>query len=114
MNSFKEVIAQDISAIFLNEKEFADTYNIDGKDILAVIDTDLIHERNKRSYAEFAEGINQGQIILFVSRKDFPVLPVKDQSMKINGNNYIVDEVSDNVGVLEITLTVNTNRGMPI
>ena len=29
MNSFKEVIAQDISAIFLNEKEFADTYNID-------------------------------------------------------------------------------------
>lgn len=61
MNSFKEVIAQDISAIFLNEKEFADTYNIDGKDILAVIDTDLIHERNKRSYAEFAEGINQGK-----------------------------------------------------
>ncbi|MBW9789980.1 sugar transporter, partial [Escherichia coli] len=51
MNSFKEVIAQDISAIFLNEKEFADTYNIDGKDILPVIDTDLIHERNKRSYA---------------------------------------------------------------
>lgn len=34
--------------------------------------------------------------------------------MKINGKNYIVDEVSDNVGVLEITLTVNTNRGMPI
>ncbi|HDX6486142.1 TPA: sugar transporter, partial [Escherichia coli] len=58
--------------------------------------------------------INQGQIILFVSRKDIPVLPVKDQSMKINGKNYIVDEVSDNVGVLEITLTVNTNRGMPI
>ena len=57
MNSFKEVIAQDISAIFLNEKEFADTYNIDGKDILAVIDTDLIHERNKRSYAEFANNI---------------------------------------------------------
>ena len=114
MNSFKEVIAQDISAIFLNEKEFADTYNIDGKDILAVIDTDLIHERNKRSYAEFAEGINQWHIILFVSRKDFPVLPVKDHSMIINCKNYIVDEVSDNVGVLEITLTVNTNRGMPI
>ncbi len=31
MNSFKEVIAQDISAIFLNEKEFADTYNIDAR-----------------------------------------------------------------------------------
>ncbi|EJA4992572.1 sugar transporter, partial [Salmonella enterica] len=31
MNSFKEIMAQDISAVFMNEKEFADTYNIDGK-----------------------------------------------------------------------------------
>ncbi|WP_240198318.1 hypothetical protein [Salmonella enterica] len=61
MNSFKEIMAQDISAVFMNEKEFADIYNIDGKDILAVLDQNLVHERNKRSYAEFAEGVNQGK-----------------------------------------------------
>lgn len=76
MNSFKEIMAQDISAVFMNEKEFADIYNIDGKDILAVLDTDLVHERNKRSYAEFAEGVNQGQITLFASRNDFAHVPV--------------------------------------
>ncbi|MBG6243287.1 MAG: sugar transporter [Candidatus Symbiopectobacterium sp. Dall1.0] len=114
MRSFKEVMGQDISATFFNENEFADIYNIDGKDILAVLDTDLIHERNKRSYAEFAEGINQGQITLFVSRDNFTHIPVKDQSMNINGRNYFVDEATDNAGVLEITLTINTNRGMPI
>ncbi|ECT8714022.1 sugar transporter [Salmonella enterica] len=85
MNSFKEIMAQDISAVFMNEKEFADIYNIDGKDILAVLDTDLVHERNKRSYAEFAEGVNQGQITLFASRNDFAHVPVKDQLMVING-----------------------------
>ncbi|EJX5188725.1 sugar transporter, partial [Salmonella enterica] len=81
MDSFKDVMARDISAAFLNVKEFADTYNIDGKNVLAVLDTDLVHERNKRSYAEFTEGVNQGQITLFVSRDDFTHLPVKDQLM---------------------------------
>lgn len=114
MNSFKDVMAQDIYAVFLNEKEFADTYKIDGKDMLAVLDTDLIHERNKRSYAEFAEGVNQGAITLFVERKNFANVPVKDQLMVINGRRYLVDEAADNAGVLEITLTVNTNRGIPI
>ncbi|MEG0869814.1 MAG: sugar transporter [Hafnia sp.] len=114
MNSFKEIMAQDISAVFLNEKEFADTYNINGKDMLAVLDADLIHERNKRSYAEFAEGVNQGQITLFVSRNNFTHVPVKDQLMVINGRSYAVNDAADNAGVLEITLTINTNRGMPI
>ncbi|HII3565323.1 TPA: sugar transporter [Citrobacter freundii] len=114
MNSFKEIMAQDIAAVFMNEKEFADIYNIDGKDILAVLDTDLVHERNKRSYAEFAEGVNQGQITLFASRDDFAYVPVKDQLMVINGRSYVVNEAADNSGVLEITLTINTNRGMPI
>ncbi|EBF7359643.1 sugar transporter [Salmonella enterica] len=114
MDSFKDVMARDISAAFLNVKEFADTYNIDGKNVLAVLDTDLVHERNKRSYAEFTEGVNQGQITLFVSRDDFTHLPVKDQLMVINGRSYVVNESADNSGVLEITLTINTNRGMPI
>lgn len=114
MNSFKELMAQDISAVFLSQKEFADIFNIDGKDMLAVLDTDLVHERNKHLYAQFAEGINQGQVVLFVSRNNFVDVPVKDQLMKINKRSYIVDEVSDNAGMLEITLTVNTNRGMPI
>lgn len=121
MNSFKEVMAQDISAVFLNGNEFADTFNIDGKDMLAVLDTDLIHERNKRSYAEFAEGVNQGQITLFVERIGFERVPVKDQQLSICSysndgrlnpvRRYTVDEVNDDCGVLELTLTVNTNRG---
>lgn len=114
MNSFKEIMAQDISAVFMNEREFADTYNIDGKDVLAVLDTDLVHEHNKRSYAEFAEGVNQGQITLFVSRDDFTHLPVKDQLMVINGRSYVVNDAADKAEVLEITLTINTNKGMPI
>lgn len=114
MNSFKEVIAQDISAVFLNGNEFADTYKIDGRDMLAVLDTDLIKERNQRSYAEYAEGVNQAQVTLFVERKYFDTTPIKDQLMVIDGRRYIVGEAADNAGVLEITLTVNTNRGMPI
>lgn len=114
MSAFDEIMAADISAVFINPDEFAKVYNIDGKDTLAVLDTDLIHERNKRSYAEFAEGVNQGQITLFVSRESFDSLPVKDQLMTINGKRYLVDEAADNAGVLEITLNVNTNRGMPI
>lgn len=114
MDDFKSQLASDNSAVFINALEFAEKYTINGVDMYAVLDTDIIHERNKRSYAEFAEGVNQGECLLYVERKNFSRVPVKDEIISINKRKYMVNSVSDNYGVLELTLTLNQSRGSPL
>ena len=39
--SFKDLVAADISDVFLNGQEFADTHTIDGKTMTVVVDENL-------------------------------------------------------------------------
>ena len=45
--SFKDLVAADISAVFLNGQEFADTHTIDGKPMTVVVDENELLERDK-------------------------------------------------------------------
>ncbi|HDL8115202.1 TPA: sugar transporter [Yersinia enterocolitica] len=110
MDEFKAQLRRD-NAMFINPLEFGEEYLINGIAMIAVLDTDLIHERNKRSYAEFAEGVHQGEISLFVERKNFVRLPEKEELITINNRRYKVSEVLNNMGVLELTLIANINGG---
>ena len=44
---FKDLVAADISAVFLNGQEFADTHTIDGKPMTVVVDENGLLEREK-------------------------------------------------------------------
>lgn len=113
MDAFKAQLGRD-NATFINPLEFGEEYLINGTAMVAVLDTDLIHERNLRSYAEFTEGINQGEISLFVERNNFVRLPEKGELITINDRRYQVSEVLNNLGVLELTLTANISGGSPL
>ena len=43
--SFKDLVAADISAVFLNGQEFADTHTIDGKPMTVVVDENQYVQR---------------------------------------------------------------------
>ena len=44
---FKDLVAADISAVFLNDQEFAGTHTIDGKPMAVVVDENELLERDK-------------------------------------------------------------------
>ena len=67
MSRFKDAVAADIKAVFINGLEFADEHDINGETVMAVVDGDIIQERNSSSYSEYPEGVFQQQIMVFVS-----------------------------------------------
>jgi hypothetical protein len=107
MTRFKDAVAADIKGTFINALEFADLHDINGTELLCVIDGDIIQERNARTYSEYAEGVFKSQKMVFVAVDDLPERPVKGEIFRLDGELYMVDECAENMGVLEITIEAN-------
>ncbi len=100
MIQFKAQIAKDIKSVFINPDEFAEPHDIDGVQVVCVVDTDLIHQMNSP-----VQGATFGnQIQIHVQESEFDMIPVRGQLMRVDGTIYIVQEVAQNIGMLTITL----------
>ncbi len=102
---FKEQIQQD-AGVFLNQDEFAELHNIDGLDIPAVIDSDIVKIRGNNK-AERFDGVFSSQLAVYIRPSDLPDRPVYGQHIRLDDKLYIVQECVDNDGMLEITLGAN-------
>lgn len=104
--NFKDMMAADILAVFLNTDEFADMHNINGQQIACVIDEDISKQRGTRQSESF-DGIYAHQLTVFISESDLGYRPERDQKMTIDGEWYLVIDCAAAGGVLEIELGAN-------
>ena len=107
--SFKDWAVTDLSTFFSLD-EFADVHNIDGVEMTAVIDKDVLMERARKSSADLyhaTDGVYVDQVFLFVRKSDLQDRPVNGQSMRVDGEIYLVLDCAENFGVFEITLEAN-------
>ena len=65
--SFKDLVAADISAVFLNGQEFADTHTIDGKPMTVVVDENELLERDKSKMGIQVDGPYKARRLLYVA-----------------------------------------------
>lgn len=103
---FKVQVANDVKAVFVNSTEFADWHDIDGRRVLCVLDADLYKERQTQ-LSQRIDGVITDILTLFVESRDLPRKPRTGQRMMVNRELYVVDEVSEAMGVYEITLEAN-------
>lgn len=107
MSAFKDAVAADIKGVFLNPLEFADEHLINGQRVTAMVDSDIIKERNAPTAAEYAEGVFLEEKLVYVAEGDLLRRPVKGELFRLDGERYLVKEVAENDGVLEITIISN-------
>lgn len=104
MSAFKDAVAADIKRVFINPLEFADAHEINGQTVQAVIDSDVLKERQTPTATDYAEGVMMGELLVYVSYDDIGRRPVRGEQMTIDGVIYYVVESVVNMGVLEITV----------
>jgi len=102
MENFKDRVAADMS-VFLNLDEFAEYHDIDGETVKIVLDSDLI---NRRPHL-YAEGTYQNRVIFFARESDLGYRPVEGQVMSLDGQQYLVVQVGEDMGLLSVTLEGN-------
>ncbi len=105
MPRLRDVLAADLD-IFFNQDEFAELHEIDGREIEAIVDSDILKIRSQNKYERF-DGVYKGEVAVFIRASDFPNRPVFGQPMRLDGKLYTVVECSEDMGVLEIVLGAN-------
>lgn len=97
---FKDVVAADRSAVFLNLGEFAESVTIEGREVSIVIDDDALRER--KSGQEI--GVAESATLFFARVEDLPPRRGPGENLNINGRECIVDEWDEAAGMATVVL----------
>jgi hypothetical protein len=107
MSNLKSYLNNDLQT-FLNVDEFAEYHDIDGQQVLAIIESDQLNERPRHPVELYrvTNGIYQSSITIYVKSDDYEK-PVIGQQICIDGEDYYVDSVAEEHGLLKIIATAN-------
>ena len=101
--SFKDMVAADIVATFLNNDFFAEPYRIEGKTVFIVVDNDALKERQGGQDLAVAESAT----LFHASVADLPPRKAPGSSLKVNGRECLIDDWTEAMGVATIALREN-------
>ncbi|MBO8136798.1 MAG: hypothetical protein H0Z40_01465 [Desulfotomaculum sp.] len=106
MPKLKDYLTSDIQT-FLNQNEFAEIHNVNNVDVPAIVDKNVLKERPSGERAFPGDGIYTEELVLFVKLSDIGYQPVIGESLKLDGELFLVKDSSEEGGILEITLEAN-------
>ena len=106
MMGFKEQVAADVSAVFLNPNEFGERHNLDGTDCICVISGDMTEKRNASLHGgqRTPEGLHGDYLTVCVRTDDLLSVPKQGTNFKVDGKRYTVDTCTEDMGMLTMTL----------
>lgn len=103
--NFKERVLFDVKNTFLDANVFADTHNVNGKDMPVIIDNNEQLQREKR-FSQHIDGVYENSALIYVSSSDFGDLPAQGSYIRFDGNRYKVTEATEEYGVYAITIAM--------
>ena len=104
--SFKECIAADVSNVFLNKLEFADTHTVNGKKMTVLVDENELLERDKGKLGVQQTGLYISRRLIYVARQDFGSRPAIGAVLTLDRQQYRVVDCKEEAGILSIELGV--------
>lgn len=105
MSAFKEAVHKDVKKTFINFDEFAYRHDLNGKEILCIIDKDITSETEARN--RDIEGVFLNTLTIYVESSDLQHRPVQGELLKVDGSFHLVKSVSDEDGILAIVCVEN-------
>lgn len=105
--TFREQVVADISGVFINPDEFAETHTLDGTELLAVVSRDSSTHRSGTSGRNY-DGLHGEFITVNFRAADFARTPKQGENIKLDGKSYKVD--SCNVAMGMVTLKIGAYR----
>lgn len=106
MPDFKQQVERDIRSVFLNLKEFGETHEIEGANVIIVPDSDLLVERKSGLDASVADST----FLFHVAERDFPQGKTNGNYIRIDGAEYVIDSVQKNIGMLTVAVSRHTHN----
>lgn len=100
---FKEMVAADLAATFLDLDTFGTLCRVEGKEIPIMLDNDELKERQGGQDLAVAES----GTLFYARSADLPPRRTAGQLLNINGRECIVDAWSEDMGMATVVLHEN-------
>ena len=107
---FKDQIAKDNKAVFMNVDEFSEMHNVDGTDMPVQIDGNVLIDRERQykfKHSAYADGVYMKQLLIYVRAEDFGKLPAIGRALTLDGKTYTIAEAIDESGIYSLSLEAN-------
>lgn len=104
-SAFKNQVAKDITAVFMDLDEFGEAHEVEGKEITIIIDDDALITRKGTDL-----GVAESSLLVFARSEDLPERKAPGSAINIDGREYIVDDWSESAGMAQLALS--QNRGI--
>lgn len=101
---FKDQVGMDLSRTFLNDMEFAEVRDIDGKRMHVVVDDYSLVERGN---AEHTDGLYSAQLLVYIPAAEYGARPKQGKLLTMNGRDYRITKVEEDMGLYTFTLEAN-------
>ncbi|TXI91905.1 MAG: hypothetical protein E6Q33_09070 [Neisseriales bacterium] len=104
MRTFKDQLDIDINQIFLNLKEFADYHLLNNKQILCILDTNLVNTRKYNRVSSFDDSLYECDVVILYKYEAYPKVFVTNSECYLDNRKYHVQHFSCDDGVVELRL----------
>lgn len=107
--TFKDFASADISAVFFNGDEHADLHNVDGKDVLVILEKDGVRDHSAHWEAgakqNFDTGLYNRHVILYVRVEDYGPKPKQGKLLMLDKKlMYLIQKCDEESGVYRMTM----------
>ena len=107
--TFKDFASEDISAVFFNGDEHADLHNVDGKDVLVMLEKSDVRDHSTHWEAgakqNFDTGLYNRHIILYIRVEDYGPKPKQGKLLMLDKKiAYSIQKCDDEGGIYRMTM----------
>lgn len=100
---FKDMVAADRAATFLDLAFFGETFRVEGKEIPIVLDLDELKTRQGGQDLAVAESAT----LFYAREEDLPPRRPAGQSLNVNGRECLIDKWTVDMGMATVVLRDN-------
>jgi len=104
--SFREQVASDNELVFMNDAEFAEEHDLNGTTCKSVVQGEHTGKRPFKVGAVY-DDVYAADVVVHVKTEYLPEVPVRDEIFYLDGESFIVENCTDDMGILTIELTAN-------
>lgn len=97
---FQEMVELDRAAVFLNPLEFGETHQVEGRDIVIVLDTDELKARQGSQDLAVADS----GTLFYACAEDLPPRRAPGSNLNVDGRECVIDDWKEDMGMATITL----------
>lgn len=103
MSGFKDMVAADRSAVFLDLDFFGEEHRIEGRTITIMLDSDELKERQGGQDLAVAESAT----LFYARTEDLPPRRSPGSVLNVDGRECIIDAWAEDMGIATVVLREN-------